>query len=85
MTSLQTELGLVKEKFSLDGQIIEELYRPEADFKSLCSDYFLCTKLLQEYLTELEEKQHVIQEYQAACNDLEQELTCWILKTQLAR
>jgi hypothetical protein len=85
MTSLQTELGLVKEKFSLDSQLVGELYRQEADFKSLCSDYFLCTKLLQEYQTELEEKRLIIKEYEAVCRELEQELGGWLIRTQLSR
>jgi hypothetical protein len=82
MGGLQTELGLVKEKFSRESFIVEELYRRDADFKSLCSDYFLCTNLMQEIRIELEERQLAIKEYQDTCTDLENELKNWILKSK---
>ncbi len=75
MNTLQTELGLVKTRFPLHESTIEVLYRKDADFKSLCADLFLCSKMIQDFECEISEKQHALVEYREIVRDLEKELS----------
>jgi hypothetical protein len=75
MNTLQTELGLVKARFPAHKSIIEELYRSDSDFKSLCADLFLCSKMIHDFEEEIAEKQHALIEYREIVKDLEQELS----------
>jgi hypothetical protein len=75
MNTLQTELGLVKTRFPAHKSIIEELYRSDSDFKSLCADLFLCSKMIHDFEEEIAEKQHALIEYREIVKDLEQELS----------
>jgi hypothetical protein len=79
MNSLQTELGLVKNRFPNHTSVIDELYRNDTDFKSLCADLFLCSKMMHEFELEIAEKQHALAEYQEIVKELESEL-CMVIK-----
>jgi hypothetical protein len=76
---LQSELGLVKIRFPSQHFLIDELYRKDPDFKSLCADLFLCTKMIHDFELEIEEKQHALAEYREIVKDLENEL-CTVIK-----
>lgn len=74
MESVHPELWLIMDKFPGQSSRINELYRTDADFKTLCSDYLLCLHSLQEYQDEITEKQNTIKEYEVIRKDLEREL-----------
>jgi hypothetical protein len=76
---LQSELGLVKIRFPSQQFLIDELYRKDPDFKSLCADLFLCSKMIHDFEIEIEEKQHTLAEYREIVKDLENEL-CTVIK-----
>ena len=82
MTTLQTELGLVKTRFPSFNSIIDLLYKNDSDFKSLCSDLFLCSKMIQDFEEEIAEKQKALAEYCDIVKDLEKELLTVINNTQ---
>jgi hypothetical protein len=75
MNMLQTELGLVKARFPEYQQVIDLLYRSDPDFKSLCSDLFLCTNMIQGFTLEMEEIKQALVEYQDIVSELEIELS----------
>jgi hypothetical protein len=83
MNALQTELGLVKNRFPDHQSVIDILYRNDTDFKSLCADLFLCSKMIQEFESEIVEKQHAIIEYREIVKELESEL-CMVIKSTRA-
>jgi hypothetical protein len=74
MNSFQTELSLIKEKFPGCKTIIEDLYKNDSDFKSLCADLFLCSKLIHDFESEIAEKRNVLSEYTEIVQELELEL-----------
>ena len=74
MNTLQSELGLVKGRFPEYKSIIDVLYRSDSDFKSLCADLFLCSKMIQDFEAEIKEKQHALIEYSDIVKELEKEL-----------
>lgn len=80
MNALQTELGLVKNRFPDHVSVIDDLYRNDTDFKSLCADLFLCTNMIHEFELEIAEKQHALTEYQEIVKELESEL-CMVIQT----
>jgi hypothetical protein len=82
MNKLQTELGLVKTRFPSHNSIIDLLYRKDSDFKSLCADLFLCSKMIQDFEEEIAEKQKALDEYRDIVKDLEKELMTVINSTQ---
>ena len=72
---LQSELGLVKSRFPGHHTAIEKLYRKDPDFKSLCADLFLCSKMIHDFEAEISEKQHALIEYRDIVQELEKELS----------
>ncbi len=80
MNALQTELGLIKNKFPDLKSVIDDLYRHDTDFRSLCADLFLCSKMIQEFESEIAEKQHALFEYREIVKELESEL-CMVTKS----
>lgn len=82
MNMLQTELGLVKAKFPSHKSVIEDLYRSDTDFRSLCADLFLCSKMIHDFEDEIAEKQHALIEYREIVLELEQELSMVIKSTR---
>jgi uncharacterized protein YdcH (DUF465 family) len=73
-------LGLIKERFSANTKGIEQLYARDAEFKSLCADYFLCDQTIKKINHEIEEMKSALGEYQEALDDLENEINSWIIK-----
>ena len=80
MNTLQTELGLIKNRFPDHTSVIDDLYRNDMDFKSLCADLFLCSKMIQEFESEIVEKQHALLEYREIVKELETEL-CMVIRS----
>ena len=80
MNALQTELGLIKNRFPEYKSVIDDLYRNDIDFKSLCADLFLCTKMIRDFELEIAETQHALTEYREIVKDLESEL-CMVIKS----
>ena len=79
MNALQTELSLIKNRFPDHQSVIDDLYRNDTDFKSLCADLFLCSKMIREFESEIAEKQHALVEYREIVEELESEL-CMIIQ-----
>jgi hypothetical protein len=75
MNELQTELGLIKSRFPDCKTIIEYLYGNDTDFRSLCADLFLCSRMIRDFELEISEKQHALSEYRDIVLELESELT----------
>jgi hypothetical protein len=74
MNTLRSELGLIKNRFPEHQAVIEDLYKTDPDFKSLCSDLFLCSKMIQDFETDMREKQRALNEYREIEKELEKEL-----------
>jgi len=85
MNALQTELGLVKSRFPAHNSVIDKLYRKDSDFKSLCSDLFLCSKMICDFEIEIAEKQHALIEYRDIVKELEKELSMVIENAQTGK
>jgi hypothetical protein len=79
-SKLQTELGLIKERFSFNKMWIEELYSRDSEFKSLCADYFLCDQTIRKIKLDIEGMESALDEYREALDDLEKEINFWITK-----
>ena len=76
MVSVATEeLQVVKRKFPQQNERIEKLFRANEDFRSLCSDYFLCLKHLKKFKKETAKKKLSIEEYKDVLAALERELS----------
>lgn len=82
MNTLQTELGLVKNKFPAFKSVIDDLYKSDSDFKSLCADLFLCSRMIHDFEDEIAEKQHALKEYMEIVKELEQELSMVIISSK---
>lgn len=67
-------LQIIKQKFPQQSERIEELYRLNEDFRTLCSDYLLCRRELQKFHYEANEKKTSVEEYKAIQSELENEL-----------
>ena len=80
---LQSELGLVKSRFPTQHSVIEKLYRQDQDFKTLCADLFLCSKMIHDFETEISEKQHALIEYREIVKELETELSIVIQTAEI--
>jgi hypothetical protein len=75
MNAIPTEIGLINRRFPDHKSVIEDLYKTDSDFKSLCADLFLCTKMITDFEVEITEKQHAVIEYREIIKDLEKELS----------
>jgi hypothetical protein len=82
MNALHSELGLIKNKFPDHKSVIDDLYRKDSDFKSLCADLFLCSKMIRDFEIEIAEKQHALGEYRDIVQELEKELSMVINSTE---
>jgi hypothetical protein len=85
MNALLSELGLIKNRFPDHKSVIEDLYRTDSDFKSLCADLFLCSKMIQDFETEISDKQTALVEYREIVKELEKELSMVIKSTETDR
>jgi len=79
MNAIPSELALIKNRFPDHKSVIEDLYKTDSDFKSLCADLFLCSKMIDDFEVEVTEKQHAIFEYREIIKELEKELSMVIL------
>jgi hypothetical protein len=75
MNAIPTEIGLINSRFPDHKSVIEDLYKTDSDFKSLCADLFLCAKMIADFEVEITEKQHAVIEYREIIKDLEKELS----------
>jgi hypothetical protein len=75
MNAIPSEISLIKNRFPHYKSVIEDLYRTDSDFKSLCADLFLCSKMIADFEVEITEKQHAVIEYREIIKDLEKELS----------
>ena len=78
MNALHSELGLIKNRFPDNHSLINDLYRNDSDFKSLCADLFLCSKMIHDLELEISEKQHALLEYREIVEELELEISILI-------
>jgi len=74
MVPLDIQLGMIKKKFPEQSGQIEQLYETDADFRTLCADYFLCVQYLQKFKKEVIEKKDSVEEYENLREELEKEL-----------
>ena len=74
------EIALVSEIFPQYTSKIEHLYVSDADFRSLCADYFLCKSNLAEFKKKLAERRDSIEDYEEVTVELEKELFEYLLK-----
>jgi hypothetical protein len=79
MESLNKQLRLIRKKFPEQSERIEELYETNEDFRTLCSDYYLCVQHLQKFQKEFGEKRSSIKEYEDIYAELERELYHFII------
>jgi len=74
------EIALVSQIFPQYASKIEQLYANDADFRSLCADYFLCKSNLAEFKKKLAERRDSIEDYEEVTVELEKELFGYLLK-----
>lgn len=74
MELLKDNLHTIKQKFPQQSERIEELFRLNEDFRTLCSDYLLCARELQKFNQEADEKKLSVKEYKNIQEDLENDL-----------
>jgi len=80
MGFLKNHLTTIKQKFPQQSDRIEELYRLDEGFRTLCSDYLLCMMELQKFHKEADEKKLTVKEYKNIQADLEDELFHFIFR-----
>ena len=73
------EIALVTQMYPQYTDKIQRLYAKEADFRSLCADYFLCKSNLAEFKKKLAERRDSIQDYEEVTTELEKELFQFLL------
>jgi len=73
------EIALVSQIFPQYTDKIE-LYTSDADFRSLCADYFLCKSNLAEFKKKLAERKDSIHDYEEVTSELEKELFHFLLQ-----
>ena len=78
MESLNSRLSVIKKQFPSQTDRIEELYVADEDFRTLCSDYYLCMQQLQQFMKHISETKHTIEEYDNMRKELEKELADFI-------
>jgi|KBSMisStandDraft_5_1062788.scaffolds.fasta_scaffold1007608_1 hypothetical protein len=74
------EIALVSQIFPQYTDKIQELYTSDADFRSLCADYFLCKSNLAEFKKKLAERKDSIHDYEEVTSELEKELFHFLLQ-----
>ena len=74
------EIALVSQAYPQYSNKIQELYTSDADFRSLCADYFLCKSNLAEFKKKLAERRDSIHDYEEVTVELEKELFQYLIK-----
>jgi hypothetical protein len=80
VNSFEIHLKMLKDLFPSKDMVIEELYRNDAMFRSLCSDYVLCLQFLDKFRNEFSEKMVSMEEYELLKSELETELSNYLKK-----
>jgi hypothetical protein len=87
MISVNKQLTEIKKKFPEQTDRIEQLFKTNEDFRTLCSDLYLCLQNLQRFKNEfddmrlsMEEYKDSIKEYKNISTELENELSHFILE-----
>jgi hypothetical protein len=80
MGLLVCELSFIQKLYPEYSERIEDLYKSDADFKTLCADYLLCKSSMDEFQKQHKEQQNAIQDYEAVSNELEKELFEFLLR-----
>ena len=73
------EIALISQIYPQYTDKIQELYTSDADFRSLCADYFLCKSNLAEFKKKLADRRDSIQDYEKVTAELEKELFQYLL------
>lgn len=81
-THLQTEMELIRKKFPTKESGIKTLYGNDADFRSLCADFFLCEQTFRRLRNEMNQLRSKLKEYREIFMDLEKEISLWIEKSE---
>lgn len=82
MKSDQEMLEMAKKIFpGLEGKV-QKLFEQDADFRSLCSDYYNCLRDLHKYRKLSEAEKQTIKEYESVCEDLEKELFDFLIPSK---
>jgi hypothetical protein len=74
MNLVRSEISTLSSRFPGHQSAIEKLYQTDSDFKTLCSDLLLCSKMIQEFETDIAKKQHALTEFREIVCELEKEL-----------
>ncbi|HTS43338.1 MAG TPA: hypothetical protein VMH01_03005 [Puia sp.] len=73
MIELTEIFEVVKERFPSQSIRIDQLYKDDENFRSLCLDYFSSIRTLRNYKSSSEEIGHSITEYKNVIVELEKE------------
>jgi len=74
MKSVIDQMNIVKDRFPLHKNKVEELYHGNPVFRTLCNDYIYCLEYLEKLRNEFAEKENSLAEYEQVKQDLEGDL-----------
>ena len=74
MKSVIDQMNIVKDRFPLHKNKVEELYHGDPVFRTLCNDYIYCLEYLEKLRNEFAEKKNSLGEYEQVKQDLEGDL-----------
>jgi len=75
---MQAELNCMIEKFPGLKPKILSLFERSSEFQTLCYDYFLCVKSLDQWESNIKKSEEFVYEYKIIQKDLESELLRYI-------
>ena len=76
----QTDLIYVTNRFPAFHEKVVDLYNQSEEFQSLCNDYYLCIKSLDQWKTKIENDKKCLLEYTDLKTTLEQEMCRFLEK-----
>ena|SRR6478672_8080154 len=79
-TIMKAELVCMVERFPNLKETIISLYQRNEEFQTLCFDYFLCLKSLEQWVTNMQKDEKFVLEYSELRKTLETELFQYIDK-----
>jgi hypothetical protein len=74
MDALNVHLAVLQNMFPSRKEQVEKLYRQNADFRSICDDYFSCIGFIQKFKKEFADQLETINEYETVRDSLEKEM-----------
>ena len=80
MKSVIDQMNIVKDRFPLHKNKVEELYHGNPVFRTLCNDYIYCLEYLDKLRNEFTEKKNSVDEYEQVKQDLEGDLREYLVK-----